>query len=203
MTTRTCFATMTIAGLVLASACGAKKGPAGPAGANPFPGAVAASGGRSSSTGPVTPPPVPGGLTNDPAITASGLANDPFAGKDPDYINNPETSPLKPVFFEYDSDMVSEAGRKILDENAQVLKRYATWVITVEGHCDERGTSEYNLALGDRRALAVKNYLQTLGVPAARLATVSYGKEFPFDPGHAEGSWYKNRRAHFIVTATK
>lgn len=202
MTTRTCFTTMTLASLLFAGACGAKKPAAGPSAPNPFPGAVATSGSGSGSAGPVTPPPPPG-LPGDPAITSGALPGDPFAGKDPDFINNPETSPLKPVFFEYDSDMISDEGRKVLEENAQVLKRYSTWTITVEGHCDERGTSEYNLALGDRRALAVKNYLQTLGVPAARLTTVSYGKEFPFDPGHAESSWYKNRRAHFIVTATK
>ena len=82
-----------------------------------------------------------------------------------------------------------------------MLKTYSTWVIAIEGHCDERGTAEYNLALGDRRALAARNYLLSLGVPAARIKTVSYGKEFPFDPGHAEASWKKNRRAQFMVTA--
>ena len=83
----------------------------------------------------------------------------------------------------------------------EVLKKYRTWVITIEGHCDERGTAEYNLALGEKRALAAKTYLVSLGVPADRLRTVSYGKEFPFDPGHDEGAWSKNRRAHFVVTS--
>ena len=69
------------------------------------------------------------------------------------------------------------------------MKQYRTWTITIEGHCDERGTSDNNLALGDRRALAAKNYLQTLGVSADRLKTVSYGKEFPFDPAHSEAAW--------------
>jgi peptidoglycan-associated lipoprotein len=70
----------------------------------------------------------------------------------------------------------------------------------VEGHCDERGTAEYNLALGDRRAAAAVAYLRSLGITADRLKTVSYGKEFPFDPGHDEAAWSQNRRAHFVIT---
>jgi peptidoglycan-associated lipoprotein len=81
------------------------------------------------------------------------------------------------------------------------MKKYATWQITIEGHCDERGTAEYNLALGERRAVAARTYLVSLGVSADRIKTVSYGKEFPFDPAHNEGAWSKNRRAHFVVTA--
>jgi peptidoglycan-associated lipoprotein len=82
-----------------------------------------------------------------------------------------------------------------------VLKKYSTWQITIEGHCDERGTAEYNLALGERRAVAARNYLVSLGLTADRIKTVSYGKEFPFDPAHTESAWAKNRRAHFVVTA--
>ena len=85
--------------------------------------------------------------------------------------------------------------------NAELLKRYPSWVVTIEGHCDERGTAEYNLALGERRALAARNYLVTLGIPATGLRTVSYGKEFPFDPGRSEEAYAKNRRAHFVLTA--
>ena len=73
--------------------------------------------------------------------------------------------------------------------------------MTVEGHCDERGTAEYNLALGERRAIAARAYLVSLGIPADRLRTVSYGKEFPFDPGQDEAAFSKNRRAHFVITA--
>ena len=80
------------------------------------------------------------------------------------------------------------------------MKKYPTWVITVEGHADERGTAEYNLALGERRAVAARTYLLSLGIAADRIKTVSYGKEFPFDPGHDESAWSKNRRAHFVVT---
>ena len=82
-----------------------------------------------------------------------------------------------------------------------MLKKYTTWVVTIEGHCDERGTKEYNLALGERRAVSARAYLVSLGIPADRLRIVSYGKEFPFDPGHEESAWSKNRRAHFVITA--
>ena len=96
---------------------------------------------------------------------------------------------------------IDAAGQQALNTNAELMKKYPTWVITIEGHSDERGTAEYNLALGERRALAARTYLVSLGIPADRLRTVSYGKEFPFDPGHDEGAWSKNRRAHFVVTS--
>jgi peptidoglycan-associated lipoprotein len=92
-------------------------------------------------------------------------------------------------------------GRATAQANADLLKKYPTWVVTVEGHCDERGTAEYNLALGERRSVAVKTYLVSLGIPPDRIRTVSYGKEFPFDPGHNEDAWAKNRRAHFVITS--
>ena len=112
-----------------------------------------------------------------------------------------EKAGLSAVFFPLDSFEVDGPGQQALSTNAGILKKYPTWVITIEGHCDERGTAEYNLALGEKRALAAKTYLVSLGVPADRLRTVSYGKEFPFDPGHDEGAWLKNRRAHFVVTS--
>ena len=112
-----------------------------------------------------------------------------------------KNSPLKPVYFELDSSELSAVNQKILDENAALLKRYASWAVTIEGHCDERGTAEYNLALGERRAIAARAYLVSLGIAADRLRTVSYGKEFPFDPGHDEAAFSKNRRAHFVITA--
>ena len=108
---------------------------------------------------------------------------------------------LKPVYFEYDSSELSPGGQRVLDENAAVLKKYTSWAVTIEGHCDERGTAEYNLALGERRAVTARAYLVSLGLSADRLRTVSYGKEFPFDPGHDEAAFAKNRRAHFVITA--
>ena len=108
---------------------------------------------------------------------------------------------LKPVFFEYDSSELTQPGIATLNENASTMKRNGSWTVTIEGHCDERGTAEYNLALGERRAVAARTYLLSLGVSADKLRTVSYGKEFPFDPGHDESAYTKNRRAHFVITA--
>lgn len=115
-----------------------------------------------------------------------------------DEIN--KESPLQAVFFNLDSAEVDSDGQTALQQNSQILEQYDNWVVTIEGHCDERGTAEYNLALGERRALAARNYLVSLGIPADRVKTVSYGKEFPFDPGHTEEAWAKNRRGHFVVT---
>ena len=81
-----------------------------------------------------------------------------------------------------------------------MLRRYSTWVITIEGHCDERGTPEYNLGLGERRALITREQLVELGIEVDRIRTVSYGKEFPFDPGNTEEAFARNRRAHFVIT---
>jgi peptidoglycan-associated lipoprotein len=133
------------------------------------------------------------------AVPAEPLGDDAITSASLDELNR--DSPLRPVFFDLDSSDVSAEGQRVLDANAVVLKRQTTWTVTIEGHCDERGTAEYNLALGERRALSTRAYLVSLGLPADRLRTVSYGKEFPFDPGHEEGSWSKNRRAHFVITA--
>jgi peptidoglycan-associated lipoprotein len=133
-------------------------------------------------------------MSNPGAVTGSAMSPPSI-----DAIN--DNSPLKPVFFKYDSDTLDEEARQVLTDNAAVLKSNTNWAITIEGHCDERGTAEYNLALGDGRALAARDYLVSLGVPADRLSTVSYGKEFPFDPGHQESAWSQNRRAHFLLTA--
>jgi peptidoglycan-associated lipoprotein len=151
----------------------------------------------SSTTGarpPEPPAPVP-----EPIMPAEPLASDSVASRSLDDLNR--DSPLQPVFFDYDSADVNDTGRTALQANAAVLKKYPTWVVTVEGHCDERGTKEYNLALGERRAVAARTYLISLGIDANRIRTVSYGSEFPFDPGHDEPAWHKNRRAHFVITA--
>ncbi len=111
------------------------------------------------------------------------------------------SSYLKPVFYDYDKADLRTDARDVLAANAAWLKSHATVAFTIEGHCDERGTAQYNLALGDRRANAAKEYLVSLGIDAGRVKTVSYGKERPFATGHDEDSWAKNRRAHFVVTA--
>ncbi len=148
----------------------------------------------------VTPPPEPPAPAPEPtSVPAEPVAEDSIAAGSIDDINR--RSPLKPVFYSLDAAEVDAEGQKVLQANADLLRRYGTWQISIEGHCDERGTAEYNLALGERRAIAARNYLVSLGIPAERVKTVSYGKEFPFDPGHSEEAWSKNRRAHFVVTA--
>ncbi len=99
------------------------------------------------------------------------------------------------VFFDTDSSTVREDGRQTLNRQAEWLKKYTNYQITIEGHCDERGTREYNLALGERRANAARQYLIAQGIPAARLKTVSYGKERPDPVGSDEAAWSRNRRA--------
>jgi peptidoglycan-associated lipoprotein len=111
------------------------------------------------------------------------------------------SSPVADVFYKFDSGEIDADGRAALQKDADLLKKYPSWKITIEGHCDERGTAEYNLALGERRATTAEAYLVSLGVAADRIRTVSYGKEFPFDPGHDEAAWARNRRAHFVVTS--
>ena len=106
---------------------------------------------------------------------------------------------LETVYFEFDSSTLSDAARQALAKNSAVMKKNPQARIRVEGHCDERGSDEYNLALGERRAQTAVRYLTTLGVPADRLSTISYGKEKPADPGHDDKAWAKNRRDEFIV----
>ena len=142
---------------------------------------------------PPEPVPEPVGVPPEPRI------EDPLKVSDIDKIN--QNSPFQPVFFRYDSAEIDGEGQDVLNANAAILKKYPEWVITIEGHSDERGTAEYNLALGNRRAAAARTYLISLGIPADRLRTVSYGKEFPFDPTHTESGWSKNRRAHFVLTS--
>ena len=132
-------------------------------------------------------------------MTQPAIEKDTIGGKSLDDLNR--DSPLKPAFFSLDSSELDAQGQAVVQANAELLKKYPSWTITIEGHCDERGTAEYNLALGERRAVAVKTYLVSLGISPDRLRTVSYGKEFPFDPAHTEDAWSKNRRAHFVITA--
>ncbi len=106
---------------------------------------------------------------------------------------------LKDVFFNFDSYAITPYYASVLQKDAAWMKAHPGRVVTIEGNCDERGTVEYNLALGQRRADAAKKYLLSLGIPADRLKTISYGKSKPFDPGHNEAAWAKNRRDHFVV----
>ena len=110
-----------------------------------------------------------------------------------------ESSLLKDIHFDFDKYDIRSQDTEILKENAALLKKYPNVKIQIEGHCDERGTTEYNVALGERRANSTKRYLLSLGISADRLSTISYGEEKPADPGHTEDAWAKNRRAHFII----
>ena len=110
-----------------------------------------------------------------------------------------ESSMLKDIYFAFDRYDLSPEAREILAQNAEFMLGFPEAKIQIEGHCDERGTNEYNLALGERRALSAKRYLSSLGVPASRLSTISYGEELPVDPRHNEAAWTKNRRGHFVI----
>lgn len=111
----------------------------------------------------------------------------------------PPAAGLSDVYFEFDKSDITPEARAVLEQNARWLLARGTVRVTVEGHADERGTNEYNIALGERRAQAVKRVLVALGVPAANLSTISYGEEQPVCRDHAEGCWQKNRRAHLAV----
>jgi peptidoglycan-associated lipoprotein len=161
---------------------------------------------------PTQPPPP--GVTAPPSVTTAppvrvedplpvpaqpALSDDALGSRTLDDLNR--NSPFKPVFFSVDSADIDEAGREVASANADILKKNPRWIITIEGHCDERGTAEYNLALGERRALAVKTFLVSLGIPPDRIRTISYGKEFPFDPGKTDEAMSRNRRGHFVITS--
>ena|SRR5688572_14833939 len=176
--------------LVLAGACAKKQPPV----ARPTPPPP------SATDDPNRRPPAPPTPVTEPKpVPPEPVVEDPIASRDIGDIN--KNSPFQPVFFALDSADVDSAGQQALNANAGILKKYPTWVVTIEGHTDERGTAEYNLALSERRAMAARTYLVSLGIPADRLRTVSYGKEFPFDPGHDEAAWAKNRRAQFVLTS--
>lgn len=180
-----------------ATACSRKKPPvARPTPPPPSAGAV----------GGGAPPPPPAPLPEPEPPVASVPVEPAISGTSVDYnarsldeLNR--ESPLQPVFYGYDSSDVAGDMQAALTKNAEILRQYPSWVVTVEGHCDDRGTAEYNLTLAERRAQSARAYLISLGIPAERLKTVSYGKEFPFDPGTTEEAYAKNRRAHFVVTS--
>jgi peptidoglycan-associated lipoprotein len=143
------------------------------AAAAPAPGALAATPPPAAAPPPAVPAPVP------PAVRAV----------------------LRDLQFEFDRWELTPEGRRTLEELATAMKAYPELRITVEGHADERGTSEYNLALGSRRAQSARDYLINLGIGAERLEAISYGEERPVDPAHNEMAWALNRRAHFVVKA--
>jgi peptidoglycan-associated lipoprotein len=139
-----------------------------------------------------------GGNTNGAASSTTTTAQPSTGirpGSEQDFVANVGDR----VWFAYDKSVVTAEGRKILEKQADWLKKYPNVTVTVEGHCDERGTREYNLALGERRATAVKNVLVALGIPANRMTTISYGKERPAVVGSNEAAWAQNRRGVTVV----
>lgn len=135
-------------------------------------------------------------MTEPPVVEPEPVEEPPVVEPEPVEVPMPE---LSDVFFAFDKHNLTGEAKRTLESNSSELKRASDVAIIIEGHCDERGTKSYNLALGEKRAKAAKDYLVSLGVTGTRITTVSYGKERPFDPGHTEAAWAKNRRAHFVV----
>ena len=179
--------------LVLAAGCGGKKTPAT---APPMP-----TGSATTAVPEEEPMPNDSGLADivDDAPVSAPLVENEVDSRSLDELNREAV--LAPVFFGLDGSELNADARRAAEAAAEVLRQNPSWRVTIEGHCDERGTAEYNLALGERRADATRAYLVSLGIAADRLRTVSYGKEFPFDSGRNEAAWAQNRRAHFVITA--
>jgi len=198
---------------VMLTGCPKKPAPAagtGPgSGAGPSVGAGAGTGGAEGTT--------PGAIGSGPGTTAGGAGSPGGAGAGgsaaaggagatgttipalPSPKEFVETSALRDVHFDFDKYEVRAQDKPVLDENARWLKSNANALLLIEGHCDERGTNEYNLALGERRAKATRDYLVSVGIEGARITVISYGEERPLCTERAEGCWAQNRRAHFLV----
>lgn len=142
--------------------------------------------------------------SSGPGATGWGEGGIPLSAMPESIIFGEITDPeMKAIFedihFDYDDSGIKDSERPILENISVWLKDSPDVVIQVEGHCDERGSNEYNLALGERRSLGVRGYIVDLGVSPDRIYTISYGEEQPVDPGHDESAWWQNRRAHFMV----
>ena len=153
---------------------------------------------KTDTVGEVAPPPTTVEEPTDfvqPAATAEDLPSD-IAD-----LNRTaqERGWIRDAFFAFDESTLSQDAQDALSASATWLKAHPQYNLVVEGHCDERGTEQYNLALGDRRANTAKDYMVTLGIDTGRVKTVSYGEERPFDSGHEEAAWAKNRRAHLVI----
>jgi peptidoglycan-associated lipoprotein len=179
------FLVLALGMVVSLGACGGKK-------------RLPAAAGEGVGGSPTMPSDVPSGTGTGPdtqplgseSTSASDLS-DPATG---------EGGALTDIHFEFDQSSLSDEAKSILERNATWLQSHRDTNVLVEGHCDERGTVEYNLALGERRAEAARDYLVSLGVSASRLRTSSFGKEKPLDPASNEAAWARNRRAHFAVS---
>jgi len=183
---------LALTGVVLVPACKTKKTP---------PPVVAPTVTTTTSTPPppvdttVRPPEDFVKTDTEPKVSVEALP------ADIDQLNRvvQEKGYLQDAFFGFDESTLSGSAQSALQASATWLKQNGTYGLLIEGHCDERGTEQYNLALGDRRANIAREYLVTLGVDSSRIRTVSYGEERPFDGGHDESAWGKNRRAHLVL----
>jgi len=154
-----------------------------------------------------TAPPVAAVVAPPPAAAPPAVAPPPTAAPAPPAAPTARPEPkefaavpeLKPIYFDFDKYDIRPGDAKVLDANAQWLKTNADQLLLIEGHCDERGTNEYNLALGERRAKSTMNYLVSQGVQASRITIISYGEERPVCTEKTEECWSKNRRAQFLV----
>jgi peptidoglycan-associated lipoprotein len=172
---------MMVLALALAAGCAKKPAPTPPA---------------ETTMAPVTP------TTEMPSQQVSGIGEKSISEQamgDQPALQTMAVAGLERIFFEYDQYTLSPQAREILAANVTFIQANPGAQIRIEGHCDERGSDEYNLALGERRAQAALNYLVSLGVPKERLSTISYGEEMPLDPSRTEEAWAKNRRAEFKV----
>ena len=175
--------------IAIGAASCAKSAPEAPAPPPPPPAAPAA-----PPAPPAPPPPAP-----PPAAPRALTEEEIFAGKSLDQLNSER--PLGDAYFDLDESTIRDDARGPLQKNAEWMKRWTSTRVTVEGHADERGSAEYNLALGERRAAAVRDYLVSLGIAADRISIVTKGKESPFCTESTEGCWQQNRRGHFLITA--
>ena len=182
---------LTLAVLVAFAACGKKRAPVL---ATTPGGSGAAAPTETTERTPVQP------LEEGPDVRAmqgEGAEGTDIAGS---ALGSGEGGPLSDIPFDLDSAALGDQARATLEKNALWLQGHRDAKVTVEGHCDERGSVDYNLALGEQRARAARDYLVSLGIAADRLRVVSYGKERPLDPGTGEAAWARNRRAHFAVS---
>ena len=153
--------------------------------------------GRKSVSVPPAPPAASGGATGGASGNTPGTGG--TGGATSGGSATSTALSVEPVFFGYDSHTLDETSRAVLDRNARALREHPDASVLIEGHCDERGTAEYNMALGELRAQAASRYLIDAGVSPSRISTISYGKERPFEEGSSESAWAKNRRAHLVV----
>jgi len=153
---------------------------------------IAAGCAKKAKEAPPTPPPAPAQAETPPTP--------PPTPPPPPPAPEPQVTRVdfEPAFFDFDSYALRDDARSVLDRDARMLRDNMGTAVTIEGHCDERGTAEYNQALGERRAQAARDYLVSAGIAASRIQIISYGKERPFADGHDESAWQQNRRAHLV-----